>query len=168
LPQGVALEELCHRARKLRNRPNATLGSVAKELGIAPKTCRYLIEIVEIADRPDLSPRDAALAATALKEMRTGTRSLPEVFAPLEPIATRLWGPPESGERRSMFRTERETLRLDRFKNSFGFIAEACRVAAQMVVPHLSPELARECELELDEAVRCLHELVKTMKERQE
>jgi hypothetical protein len=69
LPGGTTPEFIARRAVALRER-GRSVNAVATELGIARQACGQMIDIVLIADKAGLPPRDRALAADLDRRLR--------------------------------------------------------------------------------------------------
>jgi hypothetical protein len=154
LPTGMTPEEVARKAIEL-HKTVKSVDAVAAQLGIHKSRCRLMMDIVLIADRQDLSQRDAALAARALARMNEGRQRLDEVYASIKPIMLRLWG-----NRKGPSRASLEAQRADRFEHGLGILIQSCLNGAKIEVPHLSPESARKVLVDLNKAVGSVRILI--------
>jgi hypothetical protein len=126
--------------------------AVTAQVGVPRHAIREIVNIVQLADRSDLSERDARLVATALRLMNENEKPIAAIYKPVAPIAQRVWGAGR-GEKSNAPNDAREAARLDRFDRGLGIMLQSCANATRIVVPHLAPDHARRVLKELAEAI---------------
>jgi hypothetical protein len=151
LPQGMTVEAAARRAVELR-KDLGSFEAVTAQVGVPRHAIREIVNIVQLADRSDLSERDARLVATALRLMNENEKPIADIYKPVAPIAQRLWGAGR-GEKSNAPNDAREAARLDRFDRGLGIMLQSCANATRIVVPHLAPDHARRVLKELAEAI---------------
>lgn len=151
LPQGMTVEAAARRAVELR-KDLGSFEAVTAQVGVPRHAIREIVNIVQLADRSDLSERDARLVATALRLMNENEKPIADIYKPVAPIAQRLWGAGR-GEKSNAPNDAREAARLDRFDRGLGIMLQSCANATRIVVPHLAPDRARRVLKELAEAI---------------
>jgi hypothetical protein len=151
VPQGFTPETLAREAIRLRE-TGISIDKAASQLSVGKLALAQMVDVVLIADRADLSPRENAVAAKALARMNA-LESLPDIHASIAKIARRLWGDTSlKGGGRS--RGEREVARLDRFEHALGVIVQSGLNAAKIEVPHLPLDRAVDVQRDLDRALK--------------
>jgi hypothetical protein len=151
LPQGMTVEAAARRAVELR-KDLGSFEAVTAQVGVPRHAIREIVNIVQLADRSDLSERDARLVATALRLMNENEKPIAAIYKPVAPIAQRVWGAGR-GEKSNAPNDAREAARLDRFDRGLGIMLQSCANATRIVVPHLAPDHARRVLKELAEAI---------------
>jgi hypothetical protein len=151
LPQGMTVEAAARRAVELR-KGLGSFEAVTAQVGVPRHAIREIVNIVQLADRSDLSERDARLVATALRLMNENEKPIAAIYKPVAPIAQRVWGAGR-GEKSNAPNDAREAARLDRFDRGLGIMLQSCANATRIVVPHLAPDHARRVLKELAEAI---------------
>lgn len=157
VPEGLTLEQLCRQGLELEAKGSFS-ESVAAKLGIARATYSKMRDIVTLADRSELRPADRTIAQRALAEMNK-TRRVVKAWEIIEPLTARLWG-----HRRGP-RTNLEAMRLSQFDRALGAILQACSMAAEVEVPYLKTERAKEVFQELSEAEKSVRDFKNRIKE---
>jgi hypothetical protein len=156
LPEGMSPEATARKAIELRER-FGSIGKAAAQLGLGRGLCQQMMDIVLIADREDLSERDAAFAAAALRQMNENNVPIEALCESIQPIAVRLWGT-QRGGRRS--RESLEFARMDRFLNFIAFLTQSCKNGGRIEIPHLSPQQTKEVEADLRQAISEVRQLL--------
>lgn len=133
------------------------IAEVAKQLKICDSSYRKMREIVLIADRKDLSPKDRTAADAALKSLNLYGQA--KAHQAIEPIAIRVWG--KSQKRRKNIGTE--TDRLHEFEKKIEIISHVC--ATKIEIPQLGKEQIDYTITTLEESIQGLKGLIKDIKE---
>ena len=160
LPEGRTAEDVAREAVRMRE-DRISLAKIAGQLGVRTVNIPLMMDIVMIADRTDLSAREAERAAVAVADMNRGVH--PEVaFAGVRDIARRLWG---DGDRTAHTRGAMEIQRAQQFERAIGMIVQSGLNAGRVEVPHMSPARAAGLRLELNAAIAGMRTLQKRLAE---
>lgn len=146
VPDGMTAEDLCRKGMQLHDQ-GKPIEEIAAILGVAASAFSQMRYIVLLSERDDLSEREASLASSALADMNTFCQPITP-YRSVEHIVQRIWG----GAKDRKGKGDAEKRRLGAFERAYGVIITTCASAAQIDVPHLSPDRAREAVRALGEA----------------
>jgi hypothetical protein len=152
VPEDMTAEDLCRKGME-RESAGETAEEIAPVIQVGLRTYRQMRDIVALADRSDLSPRDAEVVRFALDEMNT-TNRIADAYERVEPIVDRVWGVRRGGPRSVI-----EANRIANFERAFGVVIQACSGSADIEIPYLSSARATEAISEIKEAERKLRTL---------
>lgn len=159
IPEGFTPETLARKGME-REAKGDVPSAIARDFGIGIQSYRKLCDIVFLSDRNGYTERDAAIVARALA-MANETHRVVDAWELISPVATKVWG--EGGDTRP--RVFREEARIDRFEHVFGIIGQTCASAAEMDVPYLSTDAAKEAIREIKAARQNLQILLNRIEE---
>jgi hypothetical protein len=155
-PKDMTAEQVGRRAIEL-HKQITSFDAVAKQIGVDVKRLRMVVDIVTVADRPDLSERDAKTAAMALRHMNIGSYRLEDIRETIMPLTKRLWGHGKSGR---MTREAWMAQRLDRFEHGIGILIQSCANGTRIEIPHLGRERVQPVLNDLHRAIRNIRTLI--------
>ena len=159
IPEGGDIVALCRKGIDLEA-AGQSCEAVASELGLAANTYRISRQIVFLADRPELSVSDKAVAAEALHILVT-TLQHTLAWKVAEPVAVKLWG---DAPRWNQLATLAER-RLDQFERTFGIVMQSCLTTEEVELPYLSAEQVRRFAREIGAARKALAAFASRMQE---
>lgn len=148
-PAGKTVEDVVREGVSLES-DGASAAEAAEMVGLAVQTYRMGRYVVALADRTDLSERNAATAAAALTAMNAGAVVAP-VFASIEDMVDRIYG---VGSQRTGTMERMESFQRAKFDRAFGALTQVCSAVEHIEAPHLSPEDTRRFSDELKAAAR--------------
>jgi len=158
VPEGANIVDLCRRGLELEA-SGATVEKAASELGLAASGYRICRQIVLLADKPDLSPKDADTAKQAL-DLLVSTLQWSRAWEIAEPLVVRVWG---AGVRHSLL--DIESARLDRFERTFGIVMQACMTTDEIDLPYLSADRVKKAVQQISGARGALKKFAGRLKE---
>ncbi len=150
VPDGQDLVELCKRGIALEEQ-GQTIEAVATELGLASNAYRISRQIVFLVDRPELSSADQAVVTKAISILKT-THQYTKAWEIAEPVAQRVWGTPQRGDRLLSLAGRR----IEQFERTFGIVMQSCLTTDEVQLPYLSRQQSEECAKEIGRARKAL------------
>lgn len=152
VPDGADLIELCKAGLKLEE-DGASGDEAAVKVGLSKRAYAISRQIVLLADHPDLTEADAALAKSALNTL-VSTRRVWEAWGIVEQLALRVWG---EGRRFNLVGIAAE--RLERFRHALGIVTQGCITGKEIDLPYLAVGEIEKSVKQINEAVRSLRNL---------
>ena len=153
-PEGVTVEQWC-RSGMQQERDGKPAEEIANTIGMSCNSYRKVRDIIRLADRDDLPPKEADLVRQSLASINK-TRRLRASYEPLRPIISRVWG-----KRKGVA----ESRRVERFEHAIGIIVQACATGSHIDVPHVGGELAADLAAQLEQARRQLATIITALKD---
>lgn len=158
IPEGETPEQVCRRGMALEA-DGASTEDAAKSIGIGLHSYRQMRDIVVLADRAELSPRDKATAADALRQMNETYRAA-HAWPLIESIVVRIWG-----VRVGKDRTTAEANRIESFERALGILIQACTTTEEIELPYLTITRAKEVARQIGIARGALQRFAQRIKE---
>lgn len=150
LPEGANIIDLCRKGIALEE-AGQPCESAAAELGLGTTAYRVSRQIVLLADRPELSAADKAIAAEAFNILAT-TLQYKWAWEVAEPVGIKVWG---SDGRWLRLPTLAER-RMEKFEQTFGIIMQSCLTTDEIEIPYPSAEQVKQFKTEINRARKAL------------
>lgn len=162
VPEGKTVIELCRSAMAAED-AGMSAEDAARTIGIGVRSFREGKYVILVNDCPDLSEIERAIVNTAMREMEE-TKRTSAPYARIKEISGRLFG--NALRRTSKTITRVVEKRNARFQNTMAVLVETCTSASGVDVPLLDEEGTAYAISQVEEAIKNLKLLKRSITER--